>query len=216
MVYAPGFRLPVERWSEEVGDVLAHYRDRYAPVERAYDAAKRLNGLIRAREERQWAEGGALYSLSPKPIPVRETDGFNEVHGLAGEALDALGERHNDPFQAKPREDNPAGQKRQRAKERRKETLLRFADRGEDYRERITRAVYPSPPSIVGGGEVSWMVSRILVIKWLSELADYARVELSEDFVRRIPTVGDPTPRATLAAIDAAIALIEETVEAAP
>jgi len=62
----------------------------------------------------------------------------------------------------------------------------------------------------------AWLVPRIRVIRWLSDLADYARGELSEDFAKRIPTVGAATPRDTLAAIDAAIALIEETVEAMP
>jgi hypothetical protein len=101
MAYSLDFRLPVSRW-EASEETLAHYRDRYGPVERAYDGAKSLNEVLRLREERQRAAGGPLYDISRAPLAVNAEDGLDRVHGLAGEALDALGERHNDPFQSDP------------------------------------------------------------------------------------------------------------------
>jgi len=145
MAYPLDFRLPVARWDESE-DILAHYRDQYGPVERTYDAAKGLNHVLHLREQRQRAAGGELYVLAREPLAVNAEDGLDRVHGLAGEALDALGQRHNDSFQPDPPHEDDrsphdareaAGQKRQRAKERRKETLLRFADQGEGYREQM-------------------------------------------------------------------------------
>jgi hypothetical protein len=108
------------------------------------------------------------------------------------------------------------GLTRERAQERRKATLIRFMDQGEGFRERITKAAYPSPPSLVGNS-VTWPLLYILVVKWLSELHDYALRELPEDFVERIPSArSGATPKDGLDAIDATIGLIEQAVGEMP
>jgi hypothetical protein len=108
--------------------------------------------------------------------------------------------------------DASAGQTRHGAQKRREATLIRFMDQGEGYRERITRDLYPSPPTLIGN-PVTWPILYALLTKWLSELHGYALHDLSDDFVKRIPSLPPgATSKDGLVAIDATISLIEEAV----
>lgn len=122
-----------------------------------------------------------------------------------------------EPVAENPKAESPAAKPiltRARAQERRKATLIRFMDQGEEYRERITRAAYPSPPSLIGN-PMAWPILEVLLIKWLSELHEYALLELSEGFVRRIPSLRSrATTKDGLDAIDVTISLIEKTLDA--
>ena len=89
MAYPPGFRLPVACWAEYEA-LLAEYADLHGPIDRAYAAARGVNDVLRLREARQGDH--------PTTLAVNAEDGLDATHGAAGEALDALGERHNEPF----------------------------------------------------------------------------------------------------------------------
>jgi len=89
--YPPGFQLPGECFTK-YGPVLAERRkDLYAIVERAYAAAHHVNENVRTRQARK----GAHMLLGA----IAE-GGLDEAHGLAGEALDALGQAHNEPVES--------------------------------------------------------------------------------------------------------------------
>jgi hypothetical protein len=90
MTYPRGFRLPLARW-EEYEALLANHADLYESVERAYAAAIGVNDVLHRREARGQSAGFGL--------AVNTEDGLDRAHGLAGEALDALGEVHNAPFE---------------------------------------------------------------------------------------------------------------------
>lgn len=90
MSYPRPFRLPTTQW-EKHEDFLAR-EETYDVVEKAYSAVRNTNGVLNLREARQ---GEKL-----TPLGVIVEDGLDRAHGLAGEALDALGEMHNEPFVA--------------------------------------------------------------------------------------------------------------------
>jgi hypothetical protein len=91
--YPREFQLPGARWTE-YGPVLAELRpELYVIVERAYTAAHDVNENLRTRESRQRA-------TNPPQLGAIPEDGLDEAHGLAGEALDALGQKHNEPIKS--------------------------------------------------------------------------------------------------------------------
>ena len=91
--YPREFQLPGARWSK-YGPVLAELRpELYVIVDRAYTAAHDVNENVRGRESRQRA-------TNPPQLGAIPQDGLDEAHGLAGEALDALGQAHNEPIKS--------------------------------------------------------------------------------------------------------------------
>jgi len=88
--YPFGFQLPAARFTE-YESVLAKDRRIYEVVSRAYTAAHHVNEMLNARESRR-REGNR------QPLAAIPEDGLDEAHGAAGEALDVLGEPHNQPF----------------------------------------------------------------------------------------------------------------------
>jgi hypothetical protein len=89
--YPPVFQLPGACFTK-YGPVLAERRkDLYAIVERAYAAAHHVNENVRTRQVR----AGAHMLLG-----AISEDGLDEAHGLAGEALDALQQAHNEPVES--------------------------------------------------------------------------------------------------------------------
>jgi hypothetical protein len=92
--YPPGFQFPGEAWTKH-GPALEG--DTYDRVESAYVAAHHVTKFVQQREAKRRVG-------NRQPNEVHPEDKLDEVHGLAGEALDALGERHNKPFKTPYRE----------------------------------------------------------------------------------------------------------------
>jgi hypothetical protein len=86
--YPMGFKLPAFRWNDHARDLTGR-PDIYRIVERGYTAAHQVNERLDAREAKRRPGNRAL-------LPVQPRDGLDEAHGAAGEALDALGEPHNE------------------------------------------------------------------------------------------------------------------------
>lgn len=97
----------------------------------------------------------------------------------------------------------------QRAQERRRATLVRFVARGEQIRDDVLRATFPSPPTLIGN-TVSAALNHVSTSKWLHELRQYAP-ELQE----RVPVLElGASPQTILAALDTTLALLDETIQA--
>jgi hypothetical protein len=90
VVYPFGYQLPANRFAE-YETILADDRGVYDVVSRAYTAAHHVNEMLVARESRR--RPGNRQQLAAIP-----EDGLDEAHAAAGEALDKLGEDHNEPF----------------------------------------------------------------------------------------------------------------------
>ncbi|HWD37320.1 MAG TPA: hypothetical protein VG944_00600 [Fimbriimonas sp.] len=211
MAYPPGFRLPAARW-EEYEPLLANYGDLYRYVERAYTAALGVNEVLRLREARQSAN-------MTTTLGVNAEDRLDVAHGAAGEALDALGEEHNDPFRTAPPGEptilyagpQPA-RTREDAQRRRRAALIRFVDRGEEIRGSIEAAVFPSTDFDVASGFIL-RVQSVHVTVWLSELDQYVAVQFTEDFRQQIPAPPkNPSATEILEVIDETIGLIENQI----
>ena len=91
-VYPPGFALPAYQWAK-YDKTIAGKPDAYKVVERAYTTAHQFNEGLRARELRTRA------GMSVPPIVTPE-DGLDDIHRAVGEALDALGQLHNEPYRS--------------------------------------------------------------------------------------------------------------------